>query len=123
MKHPDYKDVDAYIAAQPEEARPLLAELRETVQAAVPGAQEAIRWGVPFYTWHGMLAGFAAYQHHAHFGTAGTGVDPAVRRALEEKGYKVLERGLQIPYGQSVPVAELTEMLQAKARENEEKRQ
>lgn len=43
----DAAAVTAYLAALPERARPVVAELRRHLLAVVPGAQEAIRYGVP----------------------------------------------------------------------------
>ena len=41
------KDVDAYIAAAPTEARPILEELRRIVLTTIPKVEEKISWGVP----------------------------------------------------------------------------
>ena len=62
------KDVDSYIANSASEARPILEELRKVIKSTVPDVEEGISWGVPFYRYHGALAGFAAYKNHVSFG-------------------------------------------------------
>ena len=61
--------VDAYIENRAEFARPILAWLRARVHAAVPGAEEGIKWGMPFFSHGGRpLANMAAFKAHASFG-------------------------------------------------------
>ena len=56
------KNVDSYIAAAPEAARPILRQLRRIITTAVPEAEETISYGTPFYRYHGRLAYFAAHK-------------------------------------------------------------
>lgn len=116
-----YTTVAEYIEDQPEQKQPLLRALREAILAAVPGVEEVIAWNAPSYRYHGLLAGYAAYKNHVRLGIVGTAIDPESRAALEQKGYVVLERGLQLTYDQPVPTAEVTTLLQQKAKENEAK--
>jgi hypothetical protein len=61
--------VDAYIAAAPPFARPILKELRRRVHAAVPEAEETIRWSSPFFQYGGkLLCGMSAFKAHCNFG-------------------------------------------------------
>ncbi len=60
--------VDAYIAKAPQFARPILAHLREVVHASGPGVVETIKWGMPSFDYHGILAGMAAFKAHCSFG-------------------------------------------------------
>lgn len=61
--------VDAYIERQAEFAKPILNHLRAAVHAACPEAEEAIKWGMPAFTYRGeMLANMAAFKAHATFG-------------------------------------------------------
>jgi hypothetical protein len=59
--------VDAYLAASADFARPILAHLRDVVHAAVPEVVETIKWGMPAFEHHGMLAGMAAFKQHCAF--------------------------------------------------------
>jgi uncharacterized protein YdeI (YjbR/CyaY-like superfamily) len=61
--------VDAYIARQPDFARPILEHLRRVVHEAAPEVEEAIKWSMPHFTYKGRLfAGMAAFKAHATFG-------------------------------------------------------
>lgn len=115
------KDVAEYISNQAEVARPLLEAIRALIQEAVPEAEETISWNAPFYKHYGMLAGFAAYKQHIRFGVVGSEIDSVIREKLTERGYNVLERGLQIKFDQEIPRVELTQILQTKAQDNEKK--
>lgn len=66
--------VDAYIAAAAPFAQPILTHLRSAVHAAVPGLDEAIKWGMPHFTYKGKnLAGIAAFKAHCAFVIHGDG--------------------------------------------------
>ncbi|HEX8402484.1 MAG TPA: YdeI/OmpD-associated family protein [Allosphingosinicella sp.] len=61
--------VDAYIADQADFARPILLHLRAAIHDACPGCEEAIKWGMPAFTYRGkQIAGMAAFKSHATFG-------------------------------------------------------
>jgi uncharacterized protein YdeI (YjbR/CyaY-like superfamily) len=57
---------DVYIAKAAPFARPILEKIRERVHAAVPDAEEAIKWGAPSFTLNGkVLIVLAAFKAHA----------------------------------------------------------
>ncbi len=56
--------VDAYIAEAPEFARPILKHLRKLIHQGCPSAVETIKWGSPFFDYHGLLCGLAAFKGH-----------------------------------------------------------
>ena len=61
--------VDAYIEGAAAFAQPVLRALREAVHAGCPGANETIKWGMPFFTIDGrILAHMAAFTRHCAFG-------------------------------------------------------
>ena len=60
--------VDAYIAKAADFAKPILNELRETVHAACPDVEEAMKWSFPHFLYQGMLCSMAAFKQHAVFG-------------------------------------------------------
>ncbi|MBL8749719.1 MAG: YdeI/OmpD-associated family protein [Planctomycetes bacterium] len=60
--------VDAYIDNAPEFAKPILVELRKRVHAACPDVRETIKWRMPSFEHHGLLAGMAAFKAHLTFG-------------------------------------------------------
>jgi len=60
--------VDAYIAKQADFARPILEHIREVVHSACPEVREDIKWGSPFFMYHGPLAHMPAFKEHCRFG-------------------------------------------------------
>ena len=56
--------VDSYIAGSAEFARPVLKHLRKVIHQGCPAAVETIKWGCPFFDYHGLLCGFAAFKAH-----------------------------------------------------------
>ncbi len=60
--------VDAYIAKAQPFAQPILTHLRELLHGACPDVEETIKWGMPMFMYHGILAGMAAFKAHAAFG-------------------------------------------------------
>ena len=111
------QDVDAYIAAAPPEARPILEELRNLVLTTIPKVEERISWNVPFYRHNGEIGGFAAYKKHVSVGFGP--VADQDRAALEGKGYKVLKDTFQIKLDQKVPSTAVKRILKAKVKANE----
>jgi uncharacterized protein YdhG (YjbR/CyaY superfamily) len=114
-------DVDSYIASAKEEARPKLEELRKLIKATIPEAEEKIWYNVPFYHYHGELAGFDALKNHVSFGFGGDVLESADRRMLEEKGYKLGKMTMRIKFDQEVPTAAIKKILKTKAKMNESK--
>jgi hypothetical protein len=56
--------VDSYIAEAAEFARPILKHLRKIIHQGCPSAVETIKWSCPFFEYHGLLCGFAAFKAH-----------------------------------------------------------
>lgn len=117
MKNYTVKNVDEYIAGAPKEARPKLREIRAIIKSAVPKAEEGISWGVPFYKYHGLLAGFVALKNHADFGLA-FALQNKDRKALEKKGYATGKKTIKIRFDQKVPASVIKQILKAKAKAN-----
>lgn len=121
MKNYRAKDVDSYIASSSKEARPKLKEIRKIIRSTVPKAEEGISWGMPFYKYHGILAGFAAFKKHISvWGMAA--LQSKHRKVLEKKGYVTGNKTIKIKFDQKVPATEIRQFLRAKAKMNEAKR-
>jgi len=115
------KNVDEYIAGAPKEAQSKLREVRAAIKSAVPKAEEGISWGVPFYKYHGVLAGFASFRNHVSFGFADV-LGSEDRKMLEKEGYITGKKTIQIKFDQKVPTTAINQILKAKAKTNEAKR-
>lgn len=118
MRNYSAKDVDSYLAGSPEESRPHLTKLRKLITSTIPDVEEGISWGVPFYKYHGLLAGFAPFKNHVSFGLAFL-LESNVRKTLEEKGYTTGKKTIQIRFDQKVPVSVIKQIIKAKAKMNE----
>ena len=121
MKMYKAKDVDSYIANSGREARSKLKEIREVIKSTIPKVEEGISWGVPFYKYHGVLLGFAAYKNHVSFGFCIV-LQSKDREMLEKKGYITGKKTIQIKFDQKVPTTAIKKILKAKAKMNETKR-
>src|SRR5688572_28842265 len=66
--------IDEDIAKAAEFARPILEHLSALVHRTIPDAGEAIKWGMPHFTYKGKnLAGMAAFKAHCAFMIHGEG--------------------------------------------------
>ena len=66
--------IDEKIAATAPFARPILEHLRALVHRTVPDVGEAIKWGMPHFTYKGKnIAGMAAFKAHCAFIIHGEG--------------------------------------------------
>lgn len=121
MKNYEAKNVDEFIASAPKEAQSKLREIRAVIKSAVPKAEESISWGVPFYKYQGLLAGFTNVKNYVLFGLAFTFQDKE-REMFEKKGYATGKKTVQIGFEQKVPTAMIKQILKEKAKKNEEKK-
>ncbi|CUI02788.1 YdeI/OmpD-associated family protein [Massilia antarctica] len=63
MPTPDPR-IDEYIANSAAFAQPILIHLRQVIHAACPDVEETIKWGMPFFLYHGMLCHIASFKAH-----------------------------------------------------------
>jgi uncharacterized protein YdhG (YjbR/CyaY superfamily) len=111
-------DVDAFIAALPEEAQESLKALRKSIKTAVPGATEVISYGVPGYRLNGRaLVSFGAAKDHCSFYIMSTVVTDAHRDEL--KGYRLGKGSVSFPPGTRLPDALVKKLIKARIAENE----
>jgi uncharacterized protein YdhG (YjbR/CyaY superfamily) len=60
-----FETVEAYLASFPDDVRPVLEQVRATIQAAVPGAEETISYDIPTFKLGGRaVVYFAGWKHH-----------------------------------------------------------
>ena len=112
----DSVQVDAYIAAAPVQAQPILRQLRDVIKAAAPKAEERISYGMPSYAHHGRLVYFAAFKNHVGLYAVGREHDSY---AKELSGYLTVKSTARFPIGQPLPIASIRRVVQARVRENE----
>jgi uncharacterized protein YdhG (YjbR/CyaY superfamily) len=62
------EEVDAYLAGVPEPGRSTLEEVRRSILAVVPDAEQGISYGMPAFRVDGqVVAGLAAFRHHLSY--------------------------------------------------------
>ncbi|HEX2713486.1 MAG TPA: DUF1801 domain-containing protein [Candidatus Acidoferrales bacterium] len=111
------RDVDAYIAAAPKEARAQLRQLRKIIKATAPAADEGISYRMPYYRFYGALAGFAAFQNHISlFGGLSEEHQQWFRR------YETAKGTIRFPLGMRLPGALIRKLIKARMRRNEARR-
>jgi uncharacterized protein YdhG (YjbR/CyaY superfamily) len=107
------RDIDDYIAAAPEGARPMLKELRETIRAAAPEAEERISYGMPYYQLHGVrLTYFQA--HTRHVGLYAFTVEDARAVGLEQ--HIAAKSTLQFPLDQPLPTPAIRRLIEVRVK-------
>jgi uncharacterized protein YdhG (YjbR/CyaY superfamily) len=62
------QDIDSYLATVDEPGRTTLEELRRSILAVIPGAEQCISYGMPAFKLRGKtVAGFAAFKNHLSY--------------------------------------------------------
>lgn len=103
------KTIDSYIAAQPEDIQPLLNQVRETLRAVLPDAEERISWRMPTYWYKQNIIHFAAFKKHI-------GLYPGDKAMVyfNERltAYKTSKGAVQLPYNEPLPLSLIAEIAQ-----------
>ncbi|MEZ4446033.1 MAG: DUF1801 domain-containing protein [Polyangiaceae bacterium] len=110
-------EVDAYLAALPEDQRRALESLRQIIHRVVPGASEAIRYQLPAFTLDGksLVAFGAARKHCAFYPMSGTLV---ARFAEELAAYPTSKGTIRFTPDAPLPKALVTKLVKARVAEN-----
>lgn len=110
--------IDDYLASVPEERRAYLDQLRRTIRAAAPEAEETIAYDMPALRSHGgqFLVSYAAYKKHYS-------LFPASGMVVEELGdeltpYLAGKGTIRFPTDRPVPTALVTRIVKVRLREN-----
>jgi uncharacterized protein YdhG (YjbR/CyaY superfamily) len=110
-----YRSIDEYIAQFPPDLQSTLAELREVIRAAAPGAAEKISYQMPTFYLKGNLVHFAAYKQHIGFYPTPSGI---AAFQPELAAYKSSKGAVQFPLGQPLPWELITRIVQFRVAEN-----
>ncbi len=111
------KDVDEYLARVPPEMRTVLQELRRTIRAAAPEAEEVISYQMPAFRHYGMLVYYAAFSDHCSFFPAS--VVTARKFASELKPFAAGKGTLRFTPEHPMPKGLVTRIVKARVAENE----
>ena len=89
-----------YVRAAPREGQPHLRRLYAILKSVAPEAEEAIKWGTPFFVEPRFLFAFSAHKAHLNFTPSAEGLEP-FREELEK--HRTTQGSLQIPCNQPLP--------------------
>jgi len=95
----DINTIDDYIADQPEEIKPILIKIRETIREAAPDAAEKISWQMPTFRQGENLIHFAAFINHIGI-YPGDMTDSPFKARLA--GYRRTKGAIRFPLDKSV---------------------
>jgi uncharacterized protein YdhG (YjbR/CyaY superfamily) len=116
MARTNYASVDAYLAAQPEHARPVLEAVRAAIRAALPAAEELISYQIPAYRVAGRTAiFFAGWKSHYSLYPVSAALVAAFAGELEP--FEVEKGTIRFPLGAPVPAELIGRIAAFKAEE------
>ncbi len=109
------KSIDEYIAAAPEDVRPILESIRATVSEAVPNAEERISYRMPAFFLDGALVYFAAFKNHIGLYPPihDEALVPLVAKYSGPKG------NLRFPLTEPIPLGLIKRIVEARMKENQ----
>jgi uncharacterized protein YdhG (YjbR/CyaY superfamily) len=97
-KHP--ATIDEYIQAAPPEGQPHLRRVHAILKSVAPDAEEAIKWGTPFFVEPRFLFAFSAHKAHLSFAPTEAGLQ-VFRQELAK--HKTTKNYLQVSYDVPLP--------------------
>ena len=93
-----------YIEAAPAVGRLHLRRVHEILQDVAPDAQQAIKWGAPFFIEPRFLYSYSANKAHLNFAPSQSALEH-FREEAERAGYKTTQNYLQVLYDEALPEA------------------
>jgi uncharacterized protein YdhG (YjbR/CyaY superfamily) len=110
------QEIDQYLGTLDEPKRATLAQLRDTIVAIVPDAEQCISYGMPAFKLRGKtIAGFAAFKRHLSYLPHSGSVIP--RLAEETEGYTKTKGSLHFPVDKPLPKRLVKKLLDARMAE------
>lgn len=107
--------IDQYIAGFPPEIQAILEKIRQTIRAAAPQAEEAIKYRMPTFTLKGNLVHFAAMKNHIGFYPTPSAIEKYSRELAAYEGSK---GAIRFQLSQPVPYALISRMVKFRVKEN-----
>jgi uncharacterized protein YdhG (YjbR/CyaY superfamily) len=111
-----FATIDEYIALFPSAIQEKLQLLRRVIREAAPEAEEAIKYRMPTFVFHGNLVYFAAWKKHIGLYP----ITSVMEAALPElAAYATSGRGtIKFPLNQPLPVALIQDIVASRVQEN-----
>jgi len=111
------KSVSEYVAGFPRAKRAVLARVRAAIHTALPGAEEAISYGIPAFRLHGrIVVYFAGWKEHYSLYPLNKRMEAAL--ATELARHEISGRGtVRFSFEDAVPVRLIQRIARLRARE------
>lgn len=109
------RSIEKYISAFPDDTRRTLDEMKATIRAAAPGAEEKISYQMPAFYLQGNLVYFAAFKKHIGFYPTSSGVE-AFKRELAP--YEVSKGTIRFPLDRPLPLKLISRIVKFRVAEN-----
>jgi uncharacterized protein YdhG (YjbR/CyaY superfamily) len=109
------KSIDDYIGRHSAGVQKVLRQMRRTIAAAAPDAEEAISYQMPTFKLHGNLVHFAAWEKHIGFYPAPSGITKFKR---ELSAFESSKGAVQFPLDEPLPTALIAKIVRFRVAEN-----
>ena len=110
-----FNSIDEYLATFPEGTQKILKELRATIKAAAPEAEEKISYQMPTFALKGNLVHFAAYKNHIGFYPTPSGIE-AFKQELSM--YEGAKGSVKFPIEKPLPLELISKIVAFRVAEN-----
>ena len=111
-----FNSIDEYIGTFPEETQKVLEELRATIKAAAPEAEEKISYQIPTFTLNGKyLIYFAGWKNHISLYPIPSGSE-AFNKEVSQ--YAAGKGTLKFPIDKPLPLKLITKIVKSRVAEN-----
>ena len=115
MAKANYKTIDEYIASFPEDTQKILEEIRATIKAVAPEAEEKISYQMPTFFLKGNLIHFAAFKKHI-----GIYPTPSGTQAFKDEIsiYQGAKGSIRLPIDEPMPLELIGRIVKFRVAEN-----
>jgi uncharacterized protein YdhG (YjbR/CyaY superfamily) len=117
-KRAAFTTIDEYIATFPADIQQKLQEIRKTIRAAAPDAQEKISYQMPTFFLNGNLVHFAAFKNHIGFYPAPSGIEEFKEQLAV---YQSSKGAVRLPMDEALPLDLITAIVKYRVSENSKK--
>jgi uncharacterized protein YdhG (YjbR/CyaY superfamily) len=113
-----FNSIDEYIDSFSEDVQIILQELRVTIKASAPEAEELISYQMPTFRLKGLLVHFAAHQKHIGFYPTPSGIE-AFRHELS--AFQGGRGSVRFPLDKPLPLDLISRIVRFRVAENVKK--
>ncbi|HVN15794.1 MAG TPA: DUF1801 domain-containing protein [Anaerolineales bacterium] len=110
-----FTSIDEYIASFPGETQKILKEIRATIKAAAPNAEEKISYQMPTFFLNGNLIHFAAFKNHIGIYPTPSGTEAFKKEISKYQGAK---GSIRLPIDEPMPLELISRIVKFRVAEN-----